>query len=133
LRFINNLSLKNIKKNTRFNVSGLLLATLMFWAFGSKEMHHVVHHQHFEVKVCNDTAQNENHFHDQEYSHDDCSLCDFTFSVFELAFTQKLDFPQAQTFITARVFSDPSFVLSFKFPVLALLRGPPSIYPFSQS
>jgi hypothetical protein len=117
--------LKNIKKNTHFNLGGFLIAVLMLLAFGSKEAHYFVYHQHVEVKVCADTKKGEHHFHDQDYIHSDCTLCDFTFSFFELSLVQKLDLHQLQTLIPTRTFSYPSF-FSFQFPAFTLLRGPPA-------
>lgn len=118
------LSLKNIKKNTHFKLSGFLIAVLMLLAFGSKEAHYFVYHQHVEVKVCADTKKGEHHFHDQDYIHSDCLLCDFTFSFFELSLTHNLNFRSLQALISTRTFSYPSF-LSFQFPSFSLLRGPP--------
>jgi hypothetical protein len=96
----------------------------MLLAFGSKEAHYFVHHQHIEVKICNDTPQNEHHFHDKDYIHTDCALCDFTFSVFALSFTQKFDFVESPTLISTQIFPYSSH-FSSRFPAFALLRGPP--------
>jgi hypothetical protein len=62
----------------------LALALLLLFAFGAKEAHHFLAHAHVEVKIC-DATENEKHWHDEEYSHDNCSLCDFTFSIFDFS------------------------------------------------
>ena len=71
------------KQSIHINVKSLALAILLFFAFGTKEMHYFFEHAHEEVKVC-DAQKGERHIHDQEYIHDECPLCDFTFSLFEL-------------------------------------------------
>jgi hypothetical protein len=62
----------------------LALALLLLFAFGAKEVHHFWAHAHVEVKIC-DANENEKHWHDEEYSHADCNLCDFTFSIFDFS------------------------------------------------
>lgn len=70
-------------KKQRINITALFLAILIFVSFGTKEMHHFLIHAHEEMKIC-DAQKGEKHLHDEEYIHHDCSLCDFTFSLFEL-------------------------------------------------
>jgi hypothetical protein len=118
--------LKNKKQNTHFNLGGLLIAVLMLLAFGSKEVHYLVHHQHVEIKICDDTTHNEHHFHDQDYIHDDCALCDFTFSIFELNVAQPFELLAFNVNIFCSTFSYPSF-FSHKISPFALLRGPPNV------
>ena len=67
-----------------FHFPALALALLLLFAFGAKEAHHFFVHAHVEVKVC-DATENEKHWHDEAYSHDDCALCDFTFSLFDFS------------------------------------------------
>jgi hypothetical protein len=62
----------------------LALSLLLLFAFGAKEAHHFFAHAHVEVKIC-DAIENEKHWHTEEYSHPDCNLCDFTFSIFDFS------------------------------------------------
>ena len=101
------------------------MAVLMLFAFGAKEAHHFVHKKHTEVKIC-DARVGEHHFHDQDYIHDDCRLCDFTFSVYELTVAQFMGFQNLNDLIPQRTFFYPSF-FSFKLSAFALLRGPPVV------
>jgi hypothetical protein len=66
------------------HLPALALALLLLFAFGAKEMHHFMAHAHEDVKIC-DAIENEKHWHDEEYSHADCDLCDFTFSIFDFS------------------------------------------------
>jgi hypothetical protein len=110
------------KRAQHIDFRGLLLAILMLFAFGAKELHHVFEHQHQEVKVCHAVA-GEKHLHNHEYIHHECQLCDFTFSAFE---TPVLLFQLAsvkQVFVK-RVFTYQSFILSRSY-LFQSLRAPP--------
>ena len=67
------------------NFRALALALLLLLAFGAKEVHHFTAHAHVETKICNDGSESDTHWHDAEYLHEDCSLCDFTFSIFDFS------------------------------------------------
>ena len=71
------------KQSTHIDFRALALAILIFFAFGAKQLHHFWAHAHEEVKIC-DAKKGETHLHNEEYIHSQCSLCDFTFSTFEL-------------------------------------------------
>jgi hypothetical protein len=66
------------------HLPALALALLLFFAFGAKEAHHFWAHAHVKVKIC-DATENEKHWHDEEYGHSDCNLCNFTFSIFDFS------------------------------------------------
>ena len=77
--------MRNRSQNIAFNARAFFLALLIFTAFSGKELHILLEHSHEEVKIC-DAQNGEKHLHDQDYIHSDCTLCDFTFSTFELQF-----------------------------------------------
>lgn len=77
--------MRNRSQNIAINARAFFLALLIFIAFGGKELHILLEHSHEEVKIC-DAQNGEKHLHDQDYIHSDCTLCDFTFSTFELQF-----------------------------------------------
>ena len=77
--------MRNHSRNITFNARPFFLALLIFTAFSGKELHILLEHSHEAVKIC-DAQKGETHLHDQDYIHSDCSLCDFTFSTFELQF-----------------------------------------------
>ena len=110
------------KQSKHIDFRALALAILIFFAFGTKELHHFWAHAHKEVKIC-EAQKGETHLHNEEYIHADCSLCDFTFSTFELQFpvfelrykiypTLKEDLPYKSSHFSKTLFSKS-------------LRGPP--------
>ncbi|MBL7817205.1 MAG: hypothetical protein JNL70_19435 [Saprospiraceae bacterium] len=119
------LSLKNREKDIQFNLWGFLIALLMFVSFSMKEVHLFLHHHHEEVKIC-DARAGEHHFHDKDYIHESCPLCDFTFSCFELNIEKPLDFSIPNTVISSQTFIYLPF-FSHKPAAFAPLRAPPSL------
>jgi hypothetical protein len=105
----------------------LALALLLLFAFGAKEVHHFWAHAHVETKVCDAPTGNE-HWHDEDYSHDDCALCDFTFSIFDFSLSsfslnykdclvEKIDTFFTQSYLTHTFFytkgrAPPTFFIS---------------------
>jgi hypothetical protein len=115
------------KRAQHIDFRGLFLSLLILLAFGTKELHHVFSHHHAEVKTCHAVA-GEKHFHNEEYIHDECSLCDFTLSAFEtpvLAF----QFYAVKTVFIERVFTYQSFILSRSY-LFQALRAPPAAASF---
>jgi hypothetical protein len=111
------------KQAQHIDFRGLFLSLLILLAFSTKELHHIFSHHHAEVKICH-TQAGEKHFHNEEYIHDECSLCDFTFSAFEtptLAFQSFL----VKTVFIERVFTYQSFILSRSY-LFQALRAPPA-------
>ena len=112
-----------MKKRTAYiDFRALFLAVLIFLAFGAKEIHHVFQHSHQEVKIC-DVKIGETHLHDESYITDECQLCDFTFSVFDLTvpvFTTK----SVQNCLKTTIFSYISFKYSNRY-LFQSLRAPP--------
>ncbi len=117
--------LKQKTKHIRVKVQGLLLALLIFIAFGAKEWHIVVEHNHFATEIC-DAKAGDLHLHAYENLAHECSLCDFTFSLFELQFScfylndVEEGFFERDFNYTSFFFSSTHFFLS--------LRGPPCFF-----
>ena len=111
------------KQSKHIDFRALALAILIFFAFGAKELHHFMAHAHEEVKIC-DAQKGETHLHNEEYIHVDCSLCDFTFSTFELQFPVF----ELKYKIYPTLKEDFSYKSSHFFKILfsKSLRGPPS-------
>jgi hypothetical protein len=112
--------LKKRVQHTDFR--GLFLAFLILLAFGTKELHHVFSDHHTEAKICH-ALEGEKHFHNEEYIHDECSLCDFTFSAFEMPALAFLSY-RVKTVFAERVFTYLSFNLSRSY-LFQSLRAPP--------
>ena len=111
------------KQSKHIDLKSFSLAILLFFAFGAKEMHHFLEHAHKEVKIC-DAKDGEQHIHDEEYASDNCSLCDFTFSIFDFTLpTFYLN--HTKLFFSEKEFHYISFKLSYAY-FLPSLRGPPS-------
>ena len=112
-----------VKKQNYIHIRAWLLSALLFIAFSAKELHHVLAHHHDEVNICDDAPKGEAHLHDESYIPDECSLCDFTFSIYDFtlpafAFVfNKNIAEQTQFTYISPIFSTKHF---FK-----LLRGPP--------
>jgi hypothetical protein len=111
------------KQSKHIDFRALALAILIFFAFGAKELHHFWAHVHEEVKIC-DAQQGETHLHNEEYIHADCSLCDFTFSVFDFK-APVLLLKSPISVLKESSFSFKSFNKSNTHFFLSL-RGPPS-------
>ena len=112
------------KQSKHIDLKGFSLAILLFFAFGAKEMHHFLAHAHKEVKIC-DAKNGEQHIHDEEYASDNCSLCDFTFSIFDFTLPT-FCLNNIKLFFTEKEFD----YISFKLPCayfLPSLRGPPCL------
>jgi hypothetical protein len=110
------------KQAQHIDFRGLILAFLILFAFGTKELHPIFSDHHAEVKTCH-AIEGEKHFHNEEYIHHECQLCDFTFSAFEtpvLAF----QFYMVKTVFIERVFTYQSFILSHSY-LFQALRAPP--------
>jgi hypothetical protein len=117
----------NKKRKHIIHFPALALALLLLFAFGAKEAHYFFAHAYMEVKIC-DATENEKHWHDEAYSHDDCSLCDFTFSLFDFSLptfflshndclVEKTDFFSIQSYHSHAFFytkgrAPPTFFLS---------------------
>lgn len=113
------------KQAQHIDFRGLILALLILFAFGTKELHHVFSHNSVEVKICHALA-GEKHFHTEEYIQHECQLCDFTFSAFEtpaLVFQLKM---VKKAFI-ARDYTYLSFNLSRSY-LFQSLRAPPTAF-----
>lgn len=112
------------KQRKHINFRALALAMILFMAFGSKEMHHFLSHAHEEVKIC-DAKKGEVHLHDEEYLSHECTLCDFTFSIFDFQLTTFKSY-QYGGLLTSQEFSIHAFIPSHTH-LLQSLRGPPAI------
>jgi hypothetical protein len=74
-----------LKKENYIHIRAWLLSALLFVAFTAKELHHVLAHHHDVVNICEDATKGEAHLHDETYIPDECSLCDFTFSIYDFS------------------------------------------------
>ena len=115
--------MRNHSQNITFNARAFFLALLIFIAFGGKELHILLEHSHQEVKIC-DAQNGEKHLHDKDYIHSDCTLCDFTFSNFELYFPVFILKNSAYTLFIEEISFKSSF---FSNTILVQSsRGPPA-------
>ena len=94
----------------------------MFTAFGGKEVHILLEHDHSDLEICHVQA-GETHLHAYEDLEHGCALCDFTFTFFIFSLPQLPVLKQvfskpiaSFTYFTHNLFLHPSFVA---------LRGPP--------
>ncbi len=113
--------MKKQDKHTTFKAKGLLLALLIFIAFGAKEWHIVVEHN-TTLEIC-DAKKGDKHLHDSEHIQHGCALCDFTFSLFELQFSSFHLDTLASIFVKSK-FAFISFQLSRSY-IFQSLRAPP--------
>ena len=113
--------LKKQNKHITFKAKGLLLALLIFIAFGAKEWHIVVEHN-TTLEIC-DAKQSDKHLHDYEHIQHGCSLCDFTFSLFELQLSSFQLKNLSDIFVKSE-FAFISFQLSRSY-IFQSLRAPP--------
>lgn len=111
-------------RKTSTYIKSLFLAILIFVAFGAKEMHHFFGHAHEEVKIC-DAKQGEKHLHNEEYIHQDCNLCDFTFSYFEIPLLG-FNFKKPKIALNKTEFSFYSIICT-RIHFFKSLRGPPCV------
>ena len=109
-------------RHNTFNAKAFLLALLIFIAFGGKEVHILLEHTHNDLEICH-VKKGDSHLHAYEQLEHGCSLCDFTFSFFDLQFPYfylenvKITYPK-------QIFT----YISFKYSNLHLfqsLRAPP--------
>ena len=114
-----------LKKQTPYlDLRALFLAAMMLLAFGAKEAHHVLGHSHKEVKIC-DVQAGETHIHDQDYISDNCQLCDFTFSIFDI-FISRFDIKKIKILYASKDFNFLSFFYSRRH-LFQALRAPPLV------
>ncbi len=102
----------------------VLLGTYaLFWLLCS--VHHFIapEHQH-ETKVCHH-APNEKHFHGEEYTADDCSICQIALTFAELS---DLQFPafSLPNLITVKNNFGETLCLSFSLLTFSQPRAPPA-------
>ncbi len=109
-------------KHITFKAKGLLLALLIFIAFGAKEWHIVVEHSHAALEICA-TKAGDLHLHDSERLQHGCQLCDFTFSFFELQLSSFHLDKISDIFVKSQ-FAFISFKLSRTY-IFQSLRAPP--------
>jgi hypothetical protein len=111
------------KRKLHIDFKSLFLAALLLFAFGAKEMHHFFGHHHYEVKICAAAETGDVHLHNEEYAHNDCELCDFTFAHFTYKF-ESFELKQPlfwiETFDYTYYFLYPSF-----YQISPSQRGPP--------
>ena len=116
--------MKKHTKHIAFKAKGLLLALLIFTAFGAKEWHIVVEHNRADLEIC-DTKAGDLHLHDADHLQHACQLCDFTFSFFELQLnTFHLD--RLSVIFVKSEFAFISFVHSRTY-IFQSLRAPPCL------
>jgi hypothetical protein len=119
--------LKKRPQHSTFNGMAFFLALLIFTAFGGKELHILLEHNHKAVEIC-DAKAGDVHLHDSENLEHGCSLCDFTFSYFEPNFTS-FYLHSALYLIVKKEFSFISFKLSCAY-LFQSLRAPPVLNLF---
>lgn len=117
--------MKKHTKHIAFKAKGLLLALLIFIAFGAKEGHIVVEHSHAAVEIC-DAKAGDLHLHDSDHLQHACQLCDFTFSFFELQFSF-FHLDRLSVIFVKSQFAFISFVLSRTY-IFQSLRAPPCLF-----
>jgi hypothetical protein len=114
-----------VKKENYIHIRAWLLSTLLFVAFTAKELHHVFAHHHDAVNICDDAPIGEAHLHDETYIPDECSLCDFTFSIYD--FSLPVFSPTYKENVAKKTqFAYISFIFSKKH-LFKQLRGPPVV------
>ncbi len=85
-------TVSNVNK-TNFQLKSLSLAILMIFALLTKELHHLDPLHNAVVKSCatTDADNYRMHLHGADFIAHQCSLCDFTFSVYEFHLPTKSD------------------------------------------
>ena len=109
-------------RHNPFNAKAFLLALLIFIAFGGKEVHILLEHTHNDLEICH-VKKGNSHLHAYEQLEHGCSLCDFTFSFFELTLPSFYLNP-LQFFSPKKEFAFISFKLSTWY-LFQSLRAPP--------
>jgi hypothetical protein len=114
--------LKKRTQHSTFNGIALFLALLIFTAFGGKELHILLEHNHEDLEICH-VQNGDTHLHDFNKMEHGCSLCDFTFSTFTFSTFQFKALKQIYTTPqTNFVYFSNRFFLHLAF---VSLRGPP--------
>jgi hypothetical protein len=119
--------LRNRSKNNAFNGYAFFLAMLIFTAFGGKELHILLEHSHKDLDVCH-VKTGDVHLHDSDHLEHGCSLCDFTFSLFDFQLSS-FYLPSARYLSVIKEFSFISFKLSCAY-LFQSLRAPPILNVF---
>ena len=115
-------------QHNTFNAKAFLLALLIFIAFGGKEVHILLEHTHNDLEICH-VKKGNSHLHAYEQLEHGCSLCDFTFSFFELTLTSFYLNP-LQFFSPKKECAFISFKLSTWY-LFQSLRAPPTFCFFN--
>jgi hypothetical protein len=113
-----------LKKNRHTDFRAWVLSFLLVFAFVTKELHHIFDHHHEEVKICH-VNHGEQHLHDADYISDECSLCDFTFSIYDFSL-QTYSLPISIDISIKLDFTYQSYILSKK-TFFKQLRAPPVV------